>query len=138
MHNPIAQDEPTVPWRRLPHQPTPSQTGGRKLWLDENGGRIEAQSLAWATNSKWIAKSKSREDLNGIVSGAQYETTSGIPNGLHPPLAFGIYTRRHGMGRYPSRRSRADKSPIHSPAIVPQSDQKPGSGPKTKRDFESS
>ena len=32
--------------RRLPHQPTPAQTGRRNLWLDENGGRIEAQPLS--------------------------------------------------------------------------------------------
>ena len=26
-------------WCRLPHQPTPAQTGGRNLWLDENGAK---------------------------------------------------------------------------------------------------
>src|SRR5208283_145186 len=33
---------------RLPNQPTPAQTGGRNLWLDENGGWLEAHPLSWS------------------------------------------------------------------------------------------
>jgi YD repeat-containing protein len=64
---------------------------------DLSGNRLSATDELGVTTSAWCA---SRPGRNPYESSSKSASKMGMPSGLSPPFAFGMYTRRTGPGWY--------------------------------------
>ena len=103
------------PAARLPHQPAHSQTGGRNLRLDENGGRIEAQPLSRSGTDAGLGLFRGRDLQFAADNQSGIEFAGRMKDAVDQWAAqIGRKTR----SKQPSGASAEQKSALHSDQII--------------------